>query len=45
MTLRESMMENNNQIDLKFGKKTNISSLHSKRHLRSNQIDLKFGKN
>ena len=34
MTKSENMMENNDQIDLKFGKKTNISSLHSKRHLR-----------
>ena len=35
MTRSENMMENNNQIDLKFGEKSNISSLHSKGHLRS----------
>ena len=32
------MMESNNQIDLKFWLKTNILSLHSKRHLFINYL-------
>ena len=35
MARSKNKMENNNQIDLKFWWKTNISSLHSNAHLRS----------
>ena len=34
MNRSKNMMENN-QIDLKFDKKTNILSLHSKTHLKN----------
>ena len=40
MTRSENVMENNNQIDLKFWKKNNISSLHSKRYLRRLSADI-----
>ena len=35
MAESENMMENNNQKNLKFDKKADISSLYPKRHLRS----------